>query len=208
MTTSHEWSESINDESRACALDSSLTSLLHLRRGIPASEGCRRIGDRHRPGNRTCARIGRGYRAPTRGRDRVTGRCYCSGMAGKASERFVWAVDTLGVRPAERLFEVGCGHGVAVSLVCERLTTGTITAIDRSSSMMRPFKSRGPACFSGVTDTSSISPKPVGARKSSSPSPPGARTSSPTIELFIGAEQHPTTWRRSTEWRRGRSRRP
>ena len=58
-------------------------------------------------------------------------------MAGKASERFVWgAVDTLGVRPADRLLEVGCGHGVAVSLVCERLTTGTITAIDRSPTMI------------------------------------------------------------------------
>src|SRR5919201_2665320 len=57
-------------------------------------------------------------------------------MAGKASERFVWAVDTLQVRPADRLLEAGCGHGVAVSLVCERLTTGTITAIDRSSKMI------------------------------------------------------------------------
>src|SRR3954449_2935925 len=57
-------------------------------------------------------------------------------MAGKASERFVWAVDTLAVRPADRLLEVGCGHGVAVSLVCERLTTGTITAIDRSAKMI------------------------------------------------------------------------
>src|ERR671925_420885 len=57
-------------------------------------------------------------------------------MAGKASERFVWAVDTLEVRPADRLLEVGCGHGVAVSLVCERLTTGTITAVDRSPKMI------------------------------------------------------------------------
>src|SRR5436190_185957 len=57
-------------------------------------------------------------------------------MAGKASERFVWAVETLGVRPADRLLEIGCGHGVAVSLVCERLTTGTITAIDRSPKMI------------------------------------------------------------------------
>src|SRR3954452_2059942 len=57
-------------------------------------------------------------------------------MAGKASERFLWAVDTLQVRPADRLLEVGCGHGVAVSLVCERLTTGTITAIDRSPKMI------------------------------------------------------------------------
>jgi SAM-dependent methyltransferase len=57
-------------------------------------------------------------------------------MAGRASERFVWAVDTLAVRPADRLLEVGCGHGVAVSLICERLTTGTITAIDRSPKMI------------------------------------------------------------------------
>src|SRR5215210_6799803 len=57
-------------------------------------------------------------------------------MAGKASERFVWAVATLDVRPADRLLEVGCGHGVAVSLVCESLTTGKITAIDRSPKMI------------------------------------------------------------------------
>jgi SAM-dependent methyltransferase len=57
-------------------------------------------------------------------------------MADRASERFVWAVDTLEVRPADHLLEVGCGHGVAVSLVCERLTTGTITAIDRSPKMV------------------------------------------------------------------------
>jgi SAM-dependent methyltransferase len=57
-------------------------------------------------------------------------------MANKASERLVWAVDTLEVRPADRVLEVGCGHGVAVSLVCERLTTGTITAIDRSPKMI------------------------------------------------------------------------
>jgi SAM-dependent methyltransferase len=57
-------------------------------------------------------------------------------VASKASERFVWAVDTLAIQPADRLLEVGCGHGVAVSLVCERLTTGTITAIDRSPKMI------------------------------------------------------------------------
>ena len=57
-------------------------------------------------------------------------------MAGRASERFVWAVDALEVRPDDRVLEVGCGHGVAVSLVCERLTTGEITAIDRSPKMI------------------------------------------------------------------------
>src|SRR5215218_8926550 len=57
-------------------------------------------------------------------------------MASKPSERFVWAVDALALDPADHVLEVGCGHGVAVSLVCERLTGGRITAIDRSSKMI------------------------------------------------------------------------
>jgi SAM-dependent methyltransferase len=57
-------------------------------------------------------------------------------MASKPSERFVWAVEALALDPADRVLEVGCGHGVAVSLVCERLTGGRITAIDRSEKMI------------------------------------------------------------------------
>ena len=57
-------------------------------------------------------------------------------MASKPSERFVWAVETLALDPAAHVLEVGCGHGVAVSLVCERLTSGRITAIDRSKKMI------------------------------------------------------------------------
>src|SRR3954452_23860631 len=57
-------------------------------------------------------------------------------MASKPSQRFGWAVDTLALDPAGRVLEVGCGHGVAVSLVCERLTSGRITAVDRSQKMI------------------------------------------------------------------------
>lgn len=54
-------------------------------------------------------------------------------MAQKIPERLSWAVDQLKIAGDERLLEIGCGRGVAVSLVCPLLTTGTITAIDRSA---------------------------------------------------------------------------
>jgi cyclopropane fatty-acyl-phospholipid synthase-like methyltransferase len=57
-------------------------------------------------------------------------------MEAKTAERLVWAVETLAVDPADHLLEIGCGHGVAVSLVCEKLARGKIVAIDRSESMV------------------------------------------------------------------------
>ena len=54
----------------------------------------------------------------------------------KASERLRWAVETLDLAPDDRILEVGCGHGVAVSLVCERLERGSVTAVDRSARMI------------------------------------------------------------------------
>ncbi|MCA2211944.1 class I SAM-dependent methyltransferase [Jidongwangia harbinensis] len=47
-------------------------------------------------------------------------------------ERIRWGVDLLDPGPAETLLEVGCGPGVAAELVCARLTTGRLLAVDRS----------------------------------------------------------------------------
>ncbi|PZG84049.1 hypothetical protein C1I97_34295 [Streptomyces sp. NTH33] len=55
-------------------------------------------------------------------------------MVGMAvPERIRQAIAALDVRPSDRLLEIGCGGGVAVALVCPLLTTGTITAVDRSA---------------------------------------------------------------------------
>ncbi|MDQ1026525.1 putative TPR repeat methyltransferase [Streptomyces umbrinus] len=55
-------------------------------------------------------------------------------MTGSAvPERIRQAVAALDVRADDRLLEIGCGGGVAVGLVCALLTTGTITAVDRSA---------------------------------------------------------------------------
>lgn len=46
------------------------------------------------------------------------------------------AVAALALKGDETVLEVGCGHGVAVRLVLEQLTSGSITALDRSQKMI------------------------------------------------------------------------
>ncbi|KSV83526.1 hypothetical protein N183_13285 [Sinorhizobium sp. Sb3] len=50
--------------------------------------------------------------------------------------RIDWAVAVVAPKPSDQLLEIGCGHGVAVTKVCERLVDGGIVAIDRSATMV------------------------------------------------------------------------
>lgn len=82
------------------------------------------------------------FLAWARPRRRMIG-AYSPVVAGSAApERPRWAVETMDVAPGDHLLEIGCGTGVAISLVRHRLVDGTITAIDRSASAIRQAERR------------------------------------------------------------------
>ncbi len=56
--------------------------------------------------------------------------------------RLTWAVRLIDPRPDARLLEIGCGPGVAAGLLCERLTTGSLLAVDRSAVAVRRATAR------------------------------------------------------------------
>jgi ubiquinone/menaquinone biosynthesis C-methylase UbiE len=63
-------------------------------------------------------------------------------------------VHDLQVKPTDRVLEIGCGQGVAGTFICEQLTTGSYTGIDRSQKMIdaatkrnQRFVSEGKAQF-------------------------------------------------------------
>jgi ubiquinone/menaquinone biosynthesis C-methylase UbiE len=61
------------------------------------------------------------------------------------SARLERVVERLAVQPDDRVLEIGCGHGIAATLVCESLESGKLTAIDRSPKMIEAAARRNRA---------------------------------------------------------------
>jgi ubiquinone/menaquinone biosynthesis C-methylase UbiE len=58
------------------------------------------------------------------------------------SERLRAIVERINVQPEDRVLEIGCGQGVAATLICQRLGGGRLTAIDRSPKMIAAAERR------------------------------------------------------------------
>ncbi len=48
--------------------------------------------------------------------------------------RIRWAVEFMDVQPTDHVLEIGCGPGAGAELICSKLTSGKLFAIDRSES--------------------------------------------------------------------------
>lgn len=56
--------------------------------------------------------------------------------------RIRWSVDLMDVQPHDQVLEIGCGPGYGAELICSRLETGKLFAIDRSESGVDRTKRR------------------------------------------------------------------
>lgn len=66
-------------------------------------------------------------------------------MAFKNRDRTEWAVSLLGVQPADRVLDIGCGPGVAVQRIAALAQPGFVAGVDVSAVMVQQASARNAA---------------------------------------------------------------
>lgn len=56
-----------------------------------------------------------------------------------------WAVDLLDLTPTDAVIELGCGPGVAIAALADRVTQGTVVGVDHSAVMIQQARRRNAA---------------------------------------------------------------
>src|SRR5262245_27936588 len=86
------------------------------------------------------------FRNPHGAGGHVTG--WIMGHRSSNRSRSRWAVDLLDIKPGERVLEVGCGPGVALAAIAERVVGGLGVGVDPSTVMIRQARRRNAAAIS------------------------------------------------------------
>ena len=58
------------------------------------------------------------------------------------SERIEKMVVAMNIQPNDRVLEIGCGHGIAATLICRMLSGGSYLGVDRSRKMVAAAANR------------------------------------------------------------------
>jgi len=63
------------------------------------------------------------------------------------NERFTWAATLIAPKPGSKVLEIGCGAGLLAGLIVDKLTTGHLSAIDKSQPMIKLAAQRNQAAI-------------------------------------------------------------
>jgi SAM-dependent methyltransferase len=90
-------------------------------------------------------------------------------MALKNRERSLWVLSLLGVRPDDRVLEIGFGPGVDIRRIAQRVRAGFVAGIDHSEMMLRQATERNRDVIpSGASSYNKVMPLTCPSRRNHS----------------------------------------